>query len=107
MQVDQSLAILLKYSIASLTQVGFYVFFPNGQTLLVQGTGHPMTVSGVSCAAAILSGYNDNHAGVTEDIISRKWVATDGEVGTEWAHMYKTVIWSVFLKDSCCIILVL
>lgn len=69
----------------------FCVLFQKGQTLLVWGAGHPMTASGVSCAAAILSGYSENHTGVIEDIISRKGVATGGGVGTEWAYTYKTV----------------
>jgi len=50
-----------------------------------------MTASGVSCAAAILSGYSENHTGVTEDVIHREAVATGRGVGTEWAYTYKTV----------------
>lgn len=49
--------------------------------MLVQGAGQPMTVSGVSCAAASLSGYGEKHTGVFKDIISRKGVAADRGVG--------------------------
>lgn len=47
------------------------------------GAGHPTTASGVSCAAAKLSGYSENHMGVIEDIISWKGVATGGGAGTD------------------------
>lgn len=59
--------------------------------MLVWGAGHAMAASAVSCAAAILSCYSENHTGVIENIISWKGMGTGKGVGTEWAYMYKTV----------------
>lgn len=47
----------------------------------------------------------EDHARVTEDLISWTEVATGSRVGAEWANMYRTVFWSIFLKVPHCIVL--
>lgn len=50
-----------------------------------------MMTFGVSCAAAILSGYSEDHMEMSEDIIRQKGMATVRGVGTEWVYVHKTV----------------